>query len=91
MARLRSVCMATSLARPPMRARVSRNSTTEPPAITPTSIGSSRTAWMTSIAGAMRDAPASNASRVRVRRVLSGVGSDSETIDGCRAARPKAA
>ncbi len=67
--------MATSLARPPMRARVSRNSTTEPPAITPTSIGWSRTAWMTSIAGAMREAPASRASRVRVRRVFGGVGS----------------
>ena len=88
MARLRSVCMATSLARPPMRARVSRNSTTEPPAITPTSIGSSRSVWMTSTAGAIREAPASRASRVRVSRVLGGAGSLSETIDGCRAARP---
>jgi hypothetical protein len=82
--------MATSLARPPIRARVSRNSTTEPPAITPTSIGSSRTAWMTSMAGAIRDAPASRASRVLVRRVLGGVGSDSDTIDGWGAARPRA-
>jgi hypothetical protein len=88
MARLRSACMATSLASPPMRARVSRNSTTEPPAITATSIGSWRRVWMTSTAGAIREAPASRASRVRVSLVLGGAGSLSDTIEGCRAARP---
>src|SRR5829696_4106249 len=56
----------------------------------PTSIGSSRTAWMTSMAGAIREAPVSRASRVLVRRALTGAGSDSDTIDGCRAASPRA-
>jgi hypothetical protein len=90
MARLRSVWEATSLARPPIRARASRNSTTDPPAITPTSIGSSRIPWMTSMAGAIREAPVSRASRVLVRRGLTLAGSDSDTIDGCRAASPTA-
>jgi hypothetical protein len=63
---------------------------TVPVALTPMSSGWWRTDWITSIAGAMRVAAVS---RIRRRTVSrgggGGTGSDSDRIEGSRAAAPR--
>ena len=64
-----------------MRATTSRNSTID--AQVTTSISAVRSAWTIRIAGAMRQATASSASRTRVSRTRrSGAGSSSVRIEG---------
>ena len=73
-----------------MRATTNENSTTEAPITTIRSVSRSRIASISSIVGAVSDAPASSASRKGVSLAsVSGEGSSNSRIEGCSAAAPQ--